>query len=125
MTLKDKVCLVTGATSGIGLATAQGLAERGATVVLVGRNRAKGEAAVARVRGETGSVDVRYMRADLSAQAQVRQLAHDFQAHYPRLHVLINNAGGFFHQRQEKIVHFLSKYDFFMQCINHLFFLFF
>ncbi len=99
--MKDKVCLVTGSTSGIGLATALGLAQLGATVVLVGRNRARGAAALARIRNEAGSADARYFPADLSVQAEVRQLVRDFQAHYPRLDVLINNAGAFFHRRQE------------------------
>jgi NAD(P)-dependent dehydrogenase (short-subunit alcohol dehydrogenase family) len=99
--MKDRVCLVTGATSGMGLATALGLAQLGATVVLVGRNRARGAAAVDRIRDETGSTDARYFPADLSVQAEVRQLVLDFQAHYPRLDVLINNAGAFFHRRQE------------------------
>jgi len=99
--MKDKVCLVTGATSGIGLSTALGLAQLGATVVLVGRNRARGAAALARIRDEAGSADARYFPADLSVQAEVHQLVRDFQAHYPRLDVLINNAGAFFHRRQE------------------------
>ena len=99
--MKDKVCLVTGATSGIGLATALGLAQKGATVVLVGRNRARGEAALARIRDEAGSTDARYFPADLSVQTEVRQLARDLQAHYPRLDVLINNAGAFCHRHQE------------------------
>jgi NAD(P)-dependent dehydrogenase (short-subunit alcohol dehydrogenase family) len=101
--MKDRVCLITGATSGIGLATAQGLAQAGATVVLVGRNQARGAAAVDRIRDETGSSDARYFPADLSVQAEVRQLARDFEAHYPRLDVLINNAGAFFHRRQESV----------------------
>ena len=99
--MKDKVGLVTGATSGIGLATALGRALVGATVVLVGRNRDRGAAARARIRDETGSADAQYFPVDLSVQAEVRQFASDFQAHYPRLDVLINNAGGFFHRRQE------------------------
>jgi NAD(P)-dependent dehydrogenase (short-subunit alcohol dehydrogenase family) len=99
--MKDKVCLITGATSGIGLATALGLAQLGAAVVLVGRSRARGAAALARIRNEVGSADVRYFPADLSVQAEVRQLVHDFQAHYPRLDVLINNAGAFFHRRED------------------------
>ena len=99
--MKDKVCLITGATSGIGLATALGLAQLGAAVVLVGRSRARGAAALARIRDEVGSADVRYFPADLSVQAEVRQLVHDFQAHYPRLDVLINNAGAFFHRRED------------------------
>ena len=99
--MKDKVCLVTGATSGIGLDTALGLAQQGATVVLVGRNRERGEAALARIRDEAGSAEGRFFPADLSVQAEVRQLARDFQDHYPRLDVLVNNAGAFFHHRQE------------------------
>ena len=99
--MKDKVCLVTGATSGIGLDTALGLAQLGATVVLVGRNRARGAVAVARIRDETGSASARYCPVDLSVQAEVRQFANDFRAYYPRLDVLINNAGAFFHRRQE------------------------
>jgi NAD(P)-dependent dehydrogenase (short-subunit alcohol dehydrogenase family) len=99
--MKDRVCLITGATSGIGLATAQGLAQAGATVVLVGRNQPRGAAALDRIREKTGSTDVRFFPADLSVQAEVRQLARDVEAHYPRLDVLINNAGAFFHRRQE------------------------
>jgi NAD(P)-dependent dehydrogenase (short-subunit alcohol dehydrogenase family) len=99
--MKDKVCLITGATSGIGLATAVGLAQMGAKVVLVARNRNRGAAAVARIRDETGSADARFFPADLSIQAEVHQLVRDFRARYPRLDVLINNAGAFFHRRQE------------------------
>ena len=99
--MKDKVCLVTGATSGIGLVTAMGLAQKGATVVLVGRNRERGEAALARIRDEAGSRDARFFPTDLSVQEKVRQLVRDLQDHYPRLDVLVNNAGAFFHHRQE------------------------
>jgi NAD(P)-dependent dehydrogenase (short-subunit alcohol dehydrogenase family) len=100
-TMRDKVCLVTGATSGIGLTTALGLVQRGATVVLVGRNRTRGAAALDRIRNEVGSADVRYFPADLSLQTEVHRLARDLQARYPRLDVLINNVGAFFHRRQE------------------------
>jgi NAD(P)-dependent dehydrogenase (short-subunit alcohol dehydrogenase family) len=101
--MKDKICLITGATSGIGLATALGLAQQGATVVLVARNASRGADALARIRAETGSAAAQFLAADLSAQAEVRRLATAFQARYPRLDVLINNAGGFFHTRQESI----------------------
>ncbi|MFC2037232.1 SDR family NAD(P)-dependent oxidoreductase, partial [Chloroflexota bacterium] len=99
--MRDKICLVTGATSGIGLATALGLAQRGATLILVGRNRARGSMALERVRDAAEPTSARFLAADLSVQAEVWQLAQEFQAHYPRLDVLVNNAGGFYHQRQE------------------------
>jgi NAD(P)-dependent dehydrogenase (short-subunit alcohol dehydrogenase family) len=99
--MKDKVCLITGGSSGIGLATALGLARLGATVVLVGRNRDRGAAAVARIREEAGSTSARFLAADLSVQAEVRRLVQEFRSRYPHLDVLINNAGGFFHKRQE------------------------
>lgn len=99
--MRDKVCLITGATSGIGLATALGLAQQGATVILVGRNQDRGTAALARIRDETGSISACFLAADLSVLSEVRQLAQEVQARYPRLDVLINNAGSFFHRRQE------------------------
>ena len=99
--MKGKVCLVTGATSGLGLATALGLTRQGATLILVARNRERGAAVVARMRAEGGSPDARFFAADLSAQAEVRQVAQDIRAGYAHVDVLINNAGGFFHKRQQ------------------------
>jgi len=93
--MQGKICLVTGATSGIGFATAQALAHQGATVVLVGRNPERTTATVSRIHQETGSPHVEYLIADLSAQAQVRQLAGEFQRRFARLDVLLNNAGAF------------------------------
>jgi NAD(P)-dependent dehydrogenase (short-subunit alcohol dehydrogenase family) len=102
--MSEKVCLVTGATSGIGYVTARELARRGATVALVGRDKARVEAAVARIRQETGAAAVvDYLLADLSSQAQVRQLAQEFTGHYPRLDVLVNDAGAIFTTRQETV----------------------
>jgi NAD(P)-dependent dehydrogenase (short-subunit alcohol dehydrogenase family) len=101
--MADKVCMITGSTSGIGLATALALAREGATVLLVGRRRAMGAAALDRIRAETGRADARFFPADLSVQAEVRALAQHVQEAFPRLDVLINNAGAFFHQRQESV----------------------
>jgi NAD(P)-dependent dehydrogenase (short-subunit alcohol dehydrogenase family) len=99
--MRDKVCLVTGATSGLGLATALGLTRHGATLILVARNWERGAAVLARMREEAGSPDARFFAADLSAQAEVRQVVEDIQARYAHVDVLINNAGAFFHKRQE------------------------
>jgi NAD(P)-dependent dehydrogenase (short-subunit alcohol dehydrogenase family) len=98
--LHGKVCLVTGASSGIGRVAARELARRGAHVALVGRSRAKCEAAVADLQARTGSRQVEALLADLSVQAQVRQLARAFRERHPRLDVLVNNAGGMWLTRQ-------------------------
>jgi retinol dehydrogenase 14 len=98
--MAPKTILITGATSGIGRATAESLAQQGAQVVLVGRNHAKTEAAVDAIRRATGNASVDCLLADLSVQAQVRALAEQFRARYPRLDVLINNAGGVFRYRR-------------------------
>ncbi len=98
-TLSGKTCLVTGANSGLGKATASGLAKLGATVVMVCRNRERGEAARSEIVGASGNPAVDLMLADLSSQQSIRQLADAFKAKYPHLHVLINNAGGVFYTR--------------------------
>jgi NAD(P)-dependent dehydrogenase (short-subunit alcohol dehydrogenase family) len=91
--LEGKICLVTGSTSGIGKVTARELANQGATVVLVSRTRAKGEATQAEITQATGNPHVELLVADLSLLADVRRLASEFQQTYPHLHLLVNNAG--------------------------------
>jgi NAD(P)-dependent dehydrogenase (short-subunit alcohol dehydrogenase family) len=91
--MKGRVCLVTGATSGIGKATAQALAGMGATVAVVGRNQEKTQAVVDEIKRTTGNTDIDSVVADLSIQQQVRVLAESILARYPRLHILVNNAG--------------------------------
>jgi NAD(P)-dependent dehydrogenase (short-subunit alcohol dehydrogenase family) len=87
-----KVALVTGGTSGIGKATAMALSAMGADVVVVGRDRERGEGAAAEIRARTGG-KVDLALADLSSQAEVRALAEEFKRRYDRLDVLVNNAG--------------------------------
>ncbi|WP_239470098.1 SDR family oxidoreductase [Archangium violaceum] len=91
--MEGKVCLVTGATSGIGLETARALARQGATVVLSGRDPGRGEAALAEVRRTVPDAKLDLMLADLTSLGSVRKLAQGFQARYSRLDVLLNNAG--------------------------------
>lgn len=99
-TLEGKRMLVTGATSGMGKVTALRLAQQGASVVLVGRNHDKTEATAQEIRRQAPQSDVQFLVADLSSLAQVRTLAQAYQSAYPRLDVLINNAGGMFARRQ-------------------------
>jgi NAD(P)-dependent dehydrogenase (short-subunit alcohol dehydrogenase family) len=98
--MRDRVCMVTGATSGIGLKTAEALAKLGATLVLVGRNPEKGASTVAHIQEETGNPSLEFLRADLSVLSQVRRLAREFADRYARLNVLLNNAGAFRMRRQ-------------------------
>jgi NAD(P)-dependent dehydrogenase (short-subunit alcohol dehydrogenase family) len=97
------VCLVTGATSGIGRVTAQALAARGATVELVARDPDKAERATAQIRQATGNANVSWLLADLSDLAQVRRLAGAVRQRHRALHALVNNAGGVFARRQETV----------------------
>ena len=92
--MNGKICIVTGANSGIGKETALGLAQMGAHVVMVCRNAAKGEAALEEIRRESGSSQVDLLIADMSSQISVRALAAQIRQKYSRLDVLVNNAGG-------------------------------
>jgi NAD(P)-dependent dehydrogenase (short-subunit alcohol dehydrogenase family) len=91
--MRGKVCLVTGANTGIGLETARGLAAHGATVVMAARSRDKGDGAVADVKATTGSENVELLLLDLASLASVRAAAREFLARHDRLDILVNNAG--------------------------------
>ncbi len=95
--------MVTGATAGIGKETAKELARRQATVVLVGRNQAKGEATRAEIIAATGNEDVHLLLADLSSHQDIHNLANEFKARFDRLNVLVNNAGVFLWDREESV----------------------
>ncbi len=92
--MSGKICVVTGANSGIGKETALGLAQMGAHVVMVSRNAEKGKSALEEIRAASGSSQVDLLIADMSSQASVRALAKQIHEKYARLDVLINNAGG-------------------------------
>ncbi len=91
--LYDKVCMVTGATSGIGQVAAHELAAMGATLFLVCRDRAKGERTAADIQAQTGNGRVNLLVGDLSSLAAVREIARSFLAREQPLHLLLNNAG--------------------------------
>src|SRR5947207_7374880 len=101
--MQEKICMVTGANSGIGKATALALAQMGATVVMVCRDRAKGEEARSEITTKSRNNAVDLLLADLSSQQSIRQLVENFQHHYTHLHVLINNAGATFPGRRETV----------------------
>lgn len=91
--MKGKVCIVTGANAGLGRATAMALAAKGATVVVMSRDRERGAAARDEIRGRTGNDAVELMLCDLASLASIRSFVEQFKAKYSQLHVLVNNAG--------------------------------
>ena len=113
--MQSQTILITGGNDGIGRATAQVLLERGHHVVIAGRSPVKLEAAVATLRHRTGSDKVDYLACDLASLNAVRAAASDFQSRFPRLDVLINNAGIFTNDLQ------LSEDGYELQfAVNHL-----
>ncbi len=98
--MNGKICLVTGGTNGIGKATAQALAQMGGTVMIVGRSAPKTAQVVEEIRAASSNQNVDSLLADLSSQQEVRRLANEFMSRYSHLHILINNAGAVFMQRQ-------------------------
>lgn len=97
--MTGKTVLITGGTGGIGRAAAIGLASMGARVGITGRDQARAEAAAAVIARESGNPAVDVFVADMSSQAEVRRLADEVLAAYPRLDVLLNNVGGFWAHR--------------------------
>jgi len=91
--MNGKICIITGANSGIGKATALGLAEMDATVVMVCRNQKWGEDAKEEIIEVTGNQSTDLLIADLSSQTAIHQLVDKIKQKYQQLHVLINNAG--------------------------------
>lgn len=98
--LADKVAVVTGANTGIGKETARELARMGASVALVCRRQSTGETARQEIISDTANDDVALYTADFGSLAQIRAVAGKLKAAYPAIHILVNNAGIIYPQRQ-------------------------
>ena len=99
--LRDRVAVVTGATSGIGRLLAERLAALGATTVVVGRGDARARATAEEIQRATGRASVESIGVqDLSVLAEMNGLADELLRRYPQIHLLVNNAGAFFSRRE-------------------------
>lgn len=96
----NKIILITGATAGIGKETARRIAKTGAKIVLIGRNRSKGEEVVSELKRSTNNENIELLVADLASIAEIRRVADEFETKYDRLDVLVNNAGAIFDKRE-------------------------
>ncbi|MFW9818288.1 MAG: SDR family oxidoreductase [Candidatus Thorarchaeota archaeon] len=97
--MKGKICMITGANSGIGKATAIGLAKLGASLVLVCRDQTRAEHAIAEIKEKTGNESIDLILADLSSQKSIHELVSEFNNRYDQLNILINNAGVNLHKQ--------------------------
>ena len=113
--MAGKTVLVTGATGGIGKATALELARQDANICIVARNKIKGETVLEEIRNSTGNAKLELFIADLSSMNDVRRLAQEFITKHARLDVLVNNAGGVYDTHQTTIDGFEYTFAF-----NHL-----
>ncbi len=91
--MKDKICLITGANSGIGKATAIALAHQGAKIVMACRNKDKAELAKNEIVGKSGNEEVEIMLVNFASQKSVREFATEFKSKHSKLDILVNNAG--------------------------------
>jgi retinol dehydrogenase 12 len=113
--MKDKVCVITGGTDGIGKEAAYALALQGAKLLIHGRDPDKGARAVAELKARSRNPAIEFLQADFGSLAEVRRLAAAVMEHTPRIDVLINNAGGMFVNRS------LSKEGYELTfAVNHL-----
>jgi NAD(P)-dependent dehydrogenase (short-subunit alcohol dehydrogenase family) len=98
--MEGKTCVITGTTSGIGRAAAEALAAMGARIVMVARDKQRGEATLAKLRDRFPAAEHSIHYADLLRLAEVKRLAADIAAAEPRIDVLLNNAGAMFARRE-------------------------
>ena len=113
--MEDKICIITGANSGIGKATALGLAKMNAVVVMLCRSKDTGEIAQKEIISESGNKKVDLLLCDLSSHEQIRKFVSEFKQKYQNLHVLINNAGVMASKRKLSVDGFEMNF-----AVNHL-----
>lgn len=113
--MEDKICIITGANSGIGKATALGLAKVNATIVMLCRNKEAGEIAQKEIIEESGNKKIDLLLCDLSSQEQIRSFVDEFKQKYQNLNVLINNAGVMASKRKLSVDGFEMNF-----AVNHL-----
>jgi retinol dehydrogenase 12 len=115
--MEGKLCIVTGANSGVGKVTARELARKGATVIAVSRDERRGEEAVRAIRAELGgrAGEVSLMQCDFASQRSIRDFSDAFHAKYDRLDVLVNNAGAILGERTLTVDGYESTF-----AVNHL-----
>ncbi len=96
---EEKICLITGANSGIGKAAAEGLARLGVSLIIIARNKFRGEKTLSELIENTNNRNIELFIADLSSQKEIKTLADQIKSKYNRLDILINNAGAYFCKR--------------------------
>jgi len=101
--MNGKIAIVTGASAGMGRQISLELARAGVTVVMVCRDRERGQAAVADVRERSGNAGAELLLADLSSQQSIRSAVSEFQSHHQQLHLLVNNVGVSLPRRTETV----------------------
>lgn len=92
MAAQERVCLITGATSGIGLATAEGIAQQGFRLVLLARDAHKAKSVIENIKQKTGNQHIEMLDGDLASLRSIRSAVQEFNQRFPRLDILINNA---------------------------------
>ena len=113
--LQGKVCLITGGTSGIGLETAVGIAQQGATVIITGRDGERGEAARQKVSEQSDNPNVDFMLCDLASQADVQRFLLEFGQKHWQLNILVLNAAIITRHREETVEGIEKQF-----AVNHL-----
>ncbi len=98
--MTGKICILTGSNSGIGKETVLALSKMDATIVMVVRDKTRGEKALTEIVSQTGNKNIDLMICDISSMDSIRRFAEEFKKTYARLDVLINNAGAVFNKRQ-------------------------